>query len=245
MEEQAQTIRMPGVPWPTHVRHSGSRTMHYNNALPDKLIDALWERPEEVIAGGRVMRQTPWRSAVLVESGSQAFVMKQYFSRSLRFCVKQTILGSQALRSYKVGCALADAGVRTPRPVACIDNRWRGLQRDCFLLYPHVEGACLRSSISFGQLNDTDIAKAWNQLQTLWEQLTALRVGLKDANTGNFIITAEGTLWLIDLDDSCIHRSAILARARLQNRWFQVYRSVRRATRRRDQILKPAWRAAA
>lgn len=244
MEEPLQTIPIPTAPWPTQVRRSQARVMHYNASLPAELVEELWECPDEVIASGEVLRQTQLRSAVLVDSGLQTYVMKQYFPRSLRFSVKQTVLGSQAWRSYKVGCALADAGVRTPRPVACIENRWRGLQRDCFLLYPHVDGISLRSSINLGYMSDADIARAWNQLQTLWEQLTSLRVGLKDANTGNFIVTSNGTLWLIDLDDSCIHRSSVVARARLQNRWFQVYRSVRRATRTRDRRAAPLWRAA-
>jgi hypothetical protein len=244
MDDEIQTIPFPGVQWPTLVRQSPSRIMHHSGSLPEDFVNSLWERPEEVIAGGNVMRQTHLRSAVLVEHGGQTYVMKHYFERSLRFAVKQTFLGSQAWRSYKVGCALADAGVRTPRPVACIENLRRGFQRDCYLLYPHVEGRSLRSSINAGFMSDVDIAKAWDQLQTLWQQLSSLRVGLRDANTGNFIITSNGTLWLIDLDDSCIHRSSVIARARLQNRWFQVYRSVRRATRTRDLSAKSAKRAA-
>jgi hypothetical protein len=244
MDDRLQTIPMPGAPWPTLVRRSATRVMHYNSSLSEGFIETLWERPQDVISSGQVLRQTHLRSAVLVQSGAHTYVMKHYFPRSLRFSVKQTVWGSQAWRSYQVGCALADAGVRTPRPVACIDDRRRGLQRDSFLLYPHVEGISLRTSINRGYMSDADIARAWCQLQLLWEQLTALRVGLKDANTGNFIVTSNGALWLIDLDDSCFHRSSVVARARLQSRWFQVYRSVRRATRTRDRRAAPLRRAA-
>jgi hypothetical protein len=244
MESPLQIIPFPGVQWPTLVRRSRSRIMHHCASLPEDFVDALWERPEEVIASGDVMRQTHLRSAVLVEHGAVTYVMKHYFERSLRYAVKQTFWGTQAWRSYKVGCELAEAGVRTPRPVACIENVRRGFQRDCFLLYPHVEGRSLRSSINLGYMNDVDIGKAWDQLQVLWQQLSSLRVGLRDANTGNFIVTSDGTLWLIDLDDSCIHRSSVIARARLQNRWYQVYRSVRRATRTRDRSAKLGKRAA-
>jgi hypothetical protein len=242
--EESQTIRMSGGLRKTIVRRSPTRIMHFDGSLPEALGEALWECPEEVIAAGTVMRQTRFRSAVLVAWDSQPYVMKRYFQRSLRFSVKQTVVGSQALRSFNVGCALADGGVRTPRPVACVDNRWRGLQRDSFLLYPHVEGHTLRSAINLGYMNDADIAKAWDELQKLWQQLHLLRVGLKDANTGNFVVAPDGELWLIDLDDSCIHRSSVLAGARLHHRWFQVYRSVRRATRTRDRRATPRLRAA-
>jgi hypothetical protein len=208
--------------------------MHYSASLPEGFVDELWECPEVVLENGELLRRTQYRAAVLVESGSQTFVLKHYFRRSLRYSLKQTIFGSQAMRSFNVGCVLANSGIRTPRPMACIDNRWRGLQRDCFLLYPHVDGVSLRRSINLGYMNDADIARTWRKLQSLWEQLTSLRVGLKDANTGNFIVTSNGTLWLIDLDDCRIHRSSVVCRARLQNRWRQVYRSVLQAMRARD-----------
>lgn len=244
MEDRTQTIPIPGAPWPTGVRHSATRVMHYNASLAEDFVDALWERPEEVIASGELMRQTRFRSAVLIESGQCMYVMKHYFQRSLSSRLRQIVFGSQARQSYKVGCALADAGVRTPRPVACIENRRRGLQRDAYLLYPRVEGISLRSSINLGYLSDADIANVWEQLQLLWEQLASLRIGLRDANTGNFIVTANGQLWLIDLDDSRIHGSTIFARARLRSRWFQVYRSVRRASRTRDRRAPAQLRAA-
>jgi hypothetical protein len=244
MEEQIQTIPIPNAAWPTLVRRSLTRVMHHSTALPDEFIDMLWECPEEVLDSGKALRTTHMRSAVLVSCGAQPYVMKHYFARSLRFALKQAVLGSQAWKSYKVGCVLADAGVRTPRPVACIENLRRGFHRDCYLLYPHVEGQSLRSSINRGYMNDADIANAWDQLYVLWEQLRTLRVGLRDANTGNFIVTSKGVLWLIDLDDSCIHRSSVIARARLQSRWFQVYRSVRRATRARDLQAKLRMRVA-
>jgi hypothetical protein len=205
--------------------------MHCDASLAEEFATNLWNRTEAIVARGVVLRKTRLRSAVLVEADGCMYVIKHYFPRSLRFSLKQRIIGSQAYRSYRVGRVLSEAGVRTPRPVACIEHRWRGLHRDCFLVYPHVEGGSLRSSINQGYLNDFEIASAWRQLRSLWEQLISLRVGLRDANIGNFIVDSTGMLWLIDLDDCCIHRSATLAHARLQNRWYQLYRSLRRATR--------------
>jgi hypothetical protein len=244
VENDIQTIPIASAPWPTLVRETATRVMHYNASLPEQLIEALWDRPAEVTATGRIMRETPYRSAVLIQAGPQSYVMKQYFRRSRLYGVRRDIAGSQAWRSYNLGCTLADAGIKTPRPVACIYSRRRGPQQDSYLMYPHVEGICLRSAINKGYMRDADITKVRNQLQELWQRLKSLRVGLRDANTGNFIVTSNGDLWLIDLDDSDIHRSALLARARLQSCWLQVHRSIRRAKRTRDRRAEPLWRAA-
>lgn len=225
--------------WPTIVHRSSTRVIRYNVALPAEFVDALRNRPEELAAAGKLMRRTKLREAMLFEWDSRTYVMKHYLEPSLRLTVKRTFGGSQAWRSYQMGCALADAGIRTPRPIACIENRWRRFQRDSYLLYPLVEGRTLSISIVDGHMNDADIQMVWTRLETLWQQLDSLHVGLRDANTGNFIVAPSGDLWLIDLDDSRIHRSATITRLRLRHRWCQLCRSMSRAVLKRDQHAQP------
>ena len=244
MDAHLRTIPIPTGAWPTLVRRSPTRVLHYNASLPEELVDALWERPDEVLAAGDVMRKTHLKSAVRIAHESRSYVLKHYFERSLAFAVKKTLRGTQARNAFELGCTLADAGIKTPRPMAYVDNLRQGLCRDCYLLYPFVDGLSLRSSINEGHMNDDDVAKAADQVEKLWNRLTELRVGLRDANTGNFIVSPKGELWLIDLDDSRIHRSALVARAHLLNRWFQVHRSMRRAVRTRDRQFKVVKRAA-
>lgn len=217
--------------------------MHHNAALPAELVEALWNHPEQILDSGKVMRKTHLKSAVKVEFGSRSYVMKHYFERSLAFALKKTLRGTQARNAFELGCTLADAGVKTPRPMAYVDNLREGLRRDCYLLYPFVEGMSLRSAINEGHMDDEAVAKATEQVEELWDRLIELRVALYDANTGNFIVSPKGELWLIDLDDSHI-RSPLVARAHLLNKWFQVHRSMRRAVRTRDRRVEVAKRAA-
>jgi hypothetical protein len=69
----------------------------------------------------------------------------------------------------------------------------------------------------------------------MWQLLRGLKVGLTDANAGNFIVSPNGVVWLIDLDGSTIHRNSLVSRVRLHLAWLQVNRSMRRAVRKRGQ----------
>lgn len=238
-----RTIPIPTGAWPNLVRTSSTRIMHHNASLPEDLVEALWEQPERILDSGTVMRKTHLKSAVKIEYGSRSYVMKHYFERSLAFALKKTLRGTQARNAFELGCTLADAGIKTPRPMAYVDNIREGLRRDCFLLYPFVEGLSLRSAINEGHMDDADVARAIDQVEELWNRLIELRVALYDANAGNFVVSPKGELWLIDLDDSRI-RSALFARAHLLNKWFQVHRSMRRAVRTRDKQFEVVKRAA-
>lgn len=218
-------------------RRSAGRIFYYDPSLPPSLTEALWRGPETLLAAGKIMRQTgKSRSTVLVEWGSIRYVLKHYGSRSLRHTVKHSLVGSQARHAYELGCTLADAGVPTPRPVACIDNSGRVLGRDSYLIYPYVEGCSLADAIGSRAIDDRQIEHAERQLEALWQQLIELRVGLRDANTGNVILTPEGRLWLIDLDDCRFHHSGLIARHRLHRRWDQLCRGIGRAKWKRDVI---------
>jgi hypothetical protein len=230
---------------PTLVRRAGGRTLRYDSSLPAPLVEALWRSPEDILASGRVLRKTDkQRSTVLVHWDRRSYVMKHYGYRSVRHALKHRFAGSPAQQSYEAGCKLADAGVPTPRPVAAVENVGLVMERDSYLVYPYVEGRALVDAVAQGHMKDVEINGALRELKTLWRQLIALGAGLRDANTGNFIVAPEGRLWLIDLDDCRFHHSNAIARARLYRRWIQFSRNLRRAKARRDQGVAGLQRAA-
>jgi hypothetical protein len=94
-------------------------------------------------------------------------------------------------------------------------------------MYPYVEGQTLRSCLAEQEtaLHRQQIECVWRQLGRLWKRLRQLRVSLSDANAGNFIVGAQGKLWVIDLDKARFHRLAYAAARNQQQRWQQLLRS--------------------
>jgi hypothetical protein len=248
MEDQLDIIPLRRGPLTAdcEVRSSPHRALRYNPGLPVTFVDALWNHPEEVFAAGKLLRATGTRAAALVQCDSRLYVIKHYYLRSWRHVINQAVAGPEALRAYELGCLLADAGIRTPRPIAWVGNRQRGRYRDCYLLYPYVQGRMLRTLINQGLMSQAEMDHAKSQLYEIWKLLSTLKVGLKDANSGNFIVAPNGLVWLIDLDGSTIHSNPLVADFRLQIKWHQVHRSMRRAERdwNRGRIPKSLRRAA-
>jgi hypothetical protein len=209
----------------TH-RRSFARVAHYSTSLPDDLIAALWTAPESLVDRGEALRSGGARQTVRLIWNSQPFVLKHYVEPSWRHALKQTVQTSRARTTWIFTHRLADAGVATPRPVACIENRWGAIRRDSFLMYPYVEGRTLRSYFAGEAKESPSLSdRLWQQLRELWQRLLELRVSLGDTNLGNFIISPAGQLWLIDLDKSRFHFMAAAAAPRQHRAWQQLLRS--------------------
>ena len=215
-----------------HRRKSLTRVAHFAADLPNDLVETLWQRPTALIARGEPLRCMHVRQTVLVEWQSKKYVLKQYVEQSRRHALKRTVQSSRASLTWKFTQRLADSGVATPRPVACIENRWGPLRRDSFLMYPYVEGRTLRSWLA-GEAKNSPLMlnQFWQQLEELWLHLVRLRVSLADTNLNNFIVCPAGQLWLIDLDKSRFHRLAFVAARQRARGWNQLLRSAAKCSK--------------
>jgi hypothetical protein len=211
-----------------HILHRRSvwRVAHFDASLPTDLHAELWNDPSALVAGGEILQSKGVRKTVRVLCQQRPYVMKHYVEPTRRHALKQTVQPSRAWRTWKFTHRLADAGIATPRPVACVENRWGPLRRDSFLMYPYVEGRTLRSLFSVEAKQSSSVhERLWQQLNELWQRLVELRVSLGDTNLGNFIVCPAGRLWLIDLDKSRFHRRARAAAPCQQRAWTQLLRS--------------------
>lgn len=207
-------------------RNSLTRVACFDSLLPEDLVDVLWQRPESLAARGETLRRSSLRWTVRLDWGSQLFVLKHY-RPTWWHAVRQLTRPSRAWSTWTFTHKLIDGGIATPRPVACIENRWGQLRRDSYLIYPYVAGRTLRSYFSNEAKESQRVADdLWRQLAELWQQLENLQASLEDANTGNFIVCPAGHIWVIDLDRGCIHRLAETARREQQRAWKKLQGSV-------------------
>lgn len=223
------TLPSSNSPQPIVCRRSFRRIAHFAAALPHDLADSLWRDPETLVGHGEQLRENAARCTVRIEWNGTPYVLKHSIEPTLRHAVRQLIRPSRAWTTWQFTHRLADAGVATPRPVACVENVWGQLRRDSYLMYPYMEGRTLRSIFvnEARQLPELH-ARLWRQVHELWQQLLALGVSLGDTNLGNFIVSPDGRLWLIDLDKSRFHRTASAAAPHQQRAWNQLLRSAKK-----------------
>jgi hypothetical protein len=210
------------------IRRSSTRVAYYDASLPEDLADMLWKGPHAVTALGDPLQSGGVRCTVRLNWGAQQYVMKHYIEPSWRHALKRSIQPSRAWSTWTATHRLADAGIATPRPVACVENRWARFRRDSFLMYPYVEGLTLRSYFADQQTQPRPLVdNLWQQLDELWQRLKQLRASLSDTNLGNFIVSPSGQLWVIDLDKTRFHRIAYLASRHQARGWRQLLRSAK------------------
>jgi hypothetical protein len=156
----------------------------------------------------------------------QSLVLKHYIEPTRRHAIKQLVSPSRAWKTWSFTHRLADLGIHTPRPVACIENRWGALRRDSYLMYPYVEGDTLRHRFYLALNRPAMYGKLLNQVTDLWQRLVEHGVCLSDTHLGNFIFCPAGKLWLIDLDKSRFYRRPAAAAPHQQRAWNQLQRSL-------------------
>lgn len=193
--------------------------------LPRDLIEQLWRDPEALIRQGEMLRLTGVRRTVRLAWGEKSYVIKQYRPTWWHF-IRQLPMQSWAASTFRVTQRLIKAGIATPRPVACVENRWGTLRRDSFLVYEYVDGITLRSYLYDEGKRARSIAGGLaRQIREFWQRVDDLGIGLADAHTGNFIVSPAGRLWVIDLDKTQFHSSQQLAARQRQLAWEKFVRS--------------------
>ena len=206
-------------------RRSMTRVAHLATDLPHDLAERLWLDPASLMKTGETLQRTGLRNTVRIHWGSRQFVMKHY-QPSWWHAVRQLATPSRAWATCSATLKLADGGIATPRPAACVENRWGVFRRDSFLMYPYLEGRTLRSYFkNEAKQSKTVSENLWGQLHDLWGRLETLQASLADTNTGNFIVCPAGRLWVIDLDKARFHRLPEVAAKHQQRGWKQLLRS--------------------
>jgi hypothetical protein len=207
-------------------KRSLSRVALFDAALPDDLVEWLWTEPYSLVLAGKSLQCKGVRQTVRLEWNSRSYVLKHYVEPSRLHATKLLVSRARARRTWNVSHRMAELGIATPRPVACVENRLGPLRRDSFLMYPYIEGCTLRTYLE----TDTSLSAAKSQrfrrqLSELWEQLAGIRASLGDSNVGNYVICRAGRLWVIDLDKARFYRSAEAARRHRQQTWDFLQRS--------------------
>jgi hypothetical protein len=147
-----------------------------------------------------------------------SLTLKRYNLKSTLHTAIHMPLRSRARWSWLNGRKLLKAGVPTPQPLACVEERRHGvLHLRSYLLTEFVPGRSLLDLVHSRTLSHEQLADLAKQFTRIWQSLGQLRAGHGDMKATNFIVDPHGKLWLIDLDGLRIHHSATLLRRERRN----------------------------
>jgi tRNA A-37 threonylcarbamoyl transferase component Bud32 len=96
-------------------------------------------------------------------------------------------------------------GIRTPRPIAVIEERWGIFRRRAYFIMAYLPGETL-DKIIHAKIDDAQaIENCFDHLATLIKQLAAAQISHGDFKATNFLVSSR-QLHLLDLDGMTAHR---------------------------------------
>jgi serine/threonine-protein kinase RIO1 len=185
--------------------------------LPMPIIQGLWQNPDQMVSGGSMLKDgdrcTVVRIYAQVSGVEKSFVLKRYNQKDAFHTTTHLLLRSRARWTWQNGRRLLGAGLPTPAPLACVDERRLGILRvGSYLLTEFIPGEPLNELIDSGKLEETRLRDIARQFVSIWQRLGQLQLGYGDMKASNFIVDPQGRLWLIDLDGMRHYHSRAMLR---------------------------------
>jgi len=138
-------------------------------------------------------------------------VIKRYNIKSFWHGVSRAFRKTRASLSWANAHRLMLLGLATAKPIALIETRILGLQREAYFLNEYVDAPDMQ--VFFHQtLNSTLRAHAVKQLVELFYRLYLLNISHGDMKASNIKVLADGQPLLIDLDSMQQHRYDFFAK---------------------------------
>ena len=168
--------------------------------------------------------------------------IKRYNAFSLRYRLVSLMAPSGAVKSLKGAALLRDAGIRTARPLAAVENRLNGMLTKSFFLTEEIFGGKTADAYWLEDLATARPSDAWKRRQdflkslaSLFRSLHAAQIYHNDLKDANILALVEAhdsspVFFLLDLEG--VRRYASLSEKRRIKNLVQLNRTLGRYIRR-------------
>ncbi len=214
-------------------RRSFRRRLVARAGVDEAILHALRERPDALIEQGTILKSGDRCTVARIagpsneggggggggSGGGGGAVIKRYNRRGLFHTLTHLLARSRASWCWANAQRVRAAGLRTPTPLAFVEERWGPFRGRSFLIVEHVPGVPLVEWV-VAHANDARVIEAMaDRFADIWRALGKARLGHGDMKATNFLVDGAGELWLIDLDGMRPHPPGpTLARARKRDR---------------------------
>lgn len=161
------------------------------------LLDELAERPDSVMARGGVLKHDGTTTVIVVGDGSRRWVVKRYNTKNRWHALRRMFRPSRAVNCWNAAAHLLAAGIDTPRPVAAMEERWRGVLRGrSYFIHEFIEGDTLAQRLREGSDGPAGLVE---QAAGIVLRLRETGIVHGDLKATNFLVSNDD-IYLVDLD---------------------------------------------
>lgn len=166
----------------------------------------LLSDPDAYIKTGTILKDGNTATVAKVTIASQTLVVKRYNIKNRRHALRRCLRPSRAMISWQNAHRLLFLGIRTPRPIAVIEERWGIFRHRAYFIMAYLPGETI-DKIVHAKIDDSQaIGNCLDHLATLVNQLAAAQISHGDFKATNFLVSSR-QLYLLDLDGMTAHRS--------------------------------------
>lgn len=228
-------------------RQSPRRRMLYDQRLSEDFVERLWTNPDSLFQQRKVLSDRPRSLVSLVDLEwnrpaqelqtlkandndevsvvANLGVFKQHRLAGWLHTLGHLFVHTRAFRTWVFGREILAAGIPTPRPLAMIEERLGPLRFRSFVLTEFVSGTHLDDFVQENSLSAAQLDRLADQFLTIWHQLGDLQMSHGDLHPGNFLVTPDRRLQLIDLDHMSRHWFRRRFARQRKKDWFQFVRT--------------------
>lgn len=160
-------------------------------------VDALMD-------SGQVLKKGNTCTVCRLSWNGHDIVVKRYNHKGFVHSLRHTIKRSRARRAWLHAHRLGVLNITTPKPLAYIEERRRGLVWKSYLVTRYVDGQTLYEFLRNG-ISEEERSRASQQVSDLLKTLATYGISHGDLKHSNILVTGSGAV-LTDLDGMKVHR---------------------------------------
>lgn len=194
-----------------------TRSVVHSAALPTDVAEMLRDKRIERLIFSAVPLQVKDRCiAARYDHPAGALLVKRCNWGDLSRTIRSAWRTASARGCWKTGRKLIERSIPTPRPLACVEEKFGAIGYRSYLITEYIDGQSLYDCVHGGGAATSDLEHAARQVAEIWTRLVALRASHNDMKPENFIVDPSGRVWLIDLERVRFHRVGSRMRRRQQ-----------------------------
>ncbi len=159
---------------------------------------ALLQAPDKALVK-LVLKDHDTTRVFVAQINGKELVVKRYNIKSFWHGLKRALQPTRAVHCLVISRLLLQNGIKTPKAIALMENRFGLVRREGFFIYEYITGQSARDIFIADNLSNTDVYQKACNLLKLLNTLFKHRLYQRDMNPTNFIFVGD-IPYLIDLD---------------------------------------------
>jgi tRNA A-37 threonylcarbamoyl transferase component Bud32 len=173
----------------------------YDDALPERVVDALWRGDADRLLYSSTPLQVKDRCTVARHDDEAGpLLVKRHTWGGAWRTVRLAWRTSAARHCARIAQRLAEHGIPTPRPRAVVEERFGPFGYRSYLLTDYVRGIDLYRYIRYGAPAAGELRHVARQVARIWQRMVELGISHGDTKPENFIVDGKLGVWLIDFE---------------------------------------------